>query len=214
MAAYLDAAGQPFETAGAADQLSQSEADLVARCKAGDKLAFDELISSHQDRVFNVAYRLMGNYDEALDLTQEVFLTCFRKIGSFKGDSALSTWLYRITVNTAKNRWKYQQSRGLNRTDSLDAPLPDGEGEKSLAQYPSADPSPSEVASGRQAMNRFEECLQKLPQEYREVLVLRYIEELSYEEIAEILRISLGTVKSRIHRARAELREMMHDFVE
>ncbi len=214
MAAYLDAAGQPLENIGGADQLSQSEADLVARCKAGDKLAFDELIASHQERVFNVAYRLMSNYDEALDLTQEVFLTCFRKIGSFKGDSALSTWLYRITVNTAKNRWKYQQSRGVNRTDSLDAPVTDGEGEKSLAQYPSSDPSPSEVASGRQAMSRFEECLQKLPQEYREVLVLRYMEELSYEEIADILRISLGTVKSRIHRARAELREMMRDFVD
>lgn len=212
MAAFANAARQPLESAAGAAELSNSEADLVARCKAGDKLAFDELISAHQERVFNVAYRLMGNYDEALDLTQEVFLNCFRKIGSFKGDSALSTWLYRITVNTAKNRWKYQQSRGLNRTDSLDA-LADEEGEKKLTDYPSPDPGPSELASGREAMNHFEECLQKLPPEYREVLVLRYVEELPYEEIAEILRISLGTVKSRIHRARSELRELMRDYL-
>src|SRR5690606_38043435 len=91
--------------AGTADG-TQTEAQLIERCKQGDTLAFDELISAHQDRVFNTAFRLMGNYEEALDLTQEVFLNCFRKISNFKGDSALSTWLYRITVNTAKNRWK------------------------------------------------------------------------------------------------------------
>ncbi|MGB9691718.1 MAG: RNA polymerase sigma factor [Candidatus Sumerlaeaceae bacterium] len=212
MAAFADAAGQPLENVAGSAELSSSEADLVARCKAGDKLAFDELISAHQERVFNVAYRLMGNYDEALDLTQEVFLNCFRKIGTFKGDSALSTWLYRITVNTAKNRWKYQQSRGINRTDSLDAPN-DNDSDKPLSEYASPVPGPSEVASGREAMNRFEDCLQQLPPEYREVLVLRYIEELPYERIAEILRISLGTVKSRIHRARAELRELMRDYL-
>lgn len=212
MAAFADAAGQPLEHIAGNVELSPSEAELVARCKAGDRLAFDELIAAHQERVFNVAYRLMGNYDEALDLTQEVFLNCFRKIGSFKGDSALSTWLYRITVNTAKNRWKYQQSRGLNRTDSLDAP-PAPEEDRALTEYPSPQPGPMELATGREAMSRFEESLQKLAPEYREVLVLRYVEELSYEEIAEILRISLGTVKSRIHRARAELRNLMRDFV-
>lgn len=212
MAAFADAAGQPLEHIAGSTEISQSEADLIARCKAGDRLAFDELISAHQERVFNVAYRLMGNYDEALDLTQEVFLNCFRKIGSFKGDSALSTWLYRITVNTAKNRWKYQQSRGANRTDSLDAP-PESEETKPLTDYPSSEPTPSEVVSGRETMGHFEKCLQKLAPEYREVIVLRYVEELPYEVIADILRISLGTVKSRIHRARAELRELMRDYI-
>lgn len=213
MAAFADAAGRPLENIeSTASELTQSEAELVARCKAGDKLAFDELISAHQERVFNVAYRLMGNYEEALDLTQEVFLNCFRKIGSFKGDSALSTWLYRITVNTAKNRWKYQQSRGMKKTESIDSPNPEQD-EKVLTELPSPNPGPSDVASGRETISRFEECLQKLPEEYREVLVLRYIEELSYEEIAEILRISLGTVKSRIHRARTELRDLMRDYL-
>lgn len=198
-----------------AGELSSSqaqEADLVERCKKGERLAFDELISTHQERVFNTAFRLMGNYEEALDLTQEVFLNCFRKIGSFKGDSALSTWLYRITVNTAKNRWKYQQSRGFNKTHSLDAPLP-ADDEERVKQFPDPQPTPRKVASDREAMAFLESHLNALNEEHREVLVLRYIEELSYEEIADILRLSLGTVKSRIHRARNELRNAMQDYM-
>ena len=191
---------------------STVEASLVERCKAGDHMAFDELISTHQDRVLNTAFRLMGNYEEALDLTQEVFLNCFRKIENFKGDSALSTWLYRITVNTAKNRWKYQQSRGINRTTSLDAPM-DMEDEERVKQYPDSHPTPRKVATDREAVAFLETHLQKLCDEHREVLVLRYIEELAYEEIAEILNLSLGTVKSRIHRARNELRDVMQDYI-
>lgn len=197
--------------AGVLPQTS-AEATLVERCKAGDTLAFDELISAHQDRVLNTAFRLMGNYEEALDLTQEVFLNCFRKIGNFKGDSALSTWLYRITVNTAKNRWKYQQSRGLHRTTSLDAPM-EADDEERVRQYPDTQPTPRKVATDREAMAFLEEHLAQLGEEHREVLVLRYMEELSYEEIAEILNLSLGTVKSRIHRARNELREVMDEYL-
>lgn len=189
-----------------------AEYALIERCKQGEAAAFDELISAHQDRVLNTAFRLMGNYDEALDLTQEVFLNCFRKIGSFKGDSALSTWLYRIAVNTAKNRWKYQQSRGFHKTASLDAPM-DHEDEERIKQYPDGQPTPRKVATDREAMAFLEEHLATLNEEHREVLVLRYVEELSYEEVAEILRLSLGTVKSRIHRARHELRELMKDVI-
>jgi RNA polymerase sigma-70 factor, ECF subfamily len=189
-----------------------TEAQLVERCKRGESLAFDELISAHQDRVFNTAFRLMGNYDEALDLTQEVFLNCFRKIGNFKGDSALSTWLYRIAVNTAKNRWKYQQSRGYNKTHSIDAPL-SADDEERIKQYPDSLPTPRKIASDREAMAYLEGQLAHLNEEHREVLVLRYLEELSYEEIADILRLSIGTVKSRIHRARNELRDFMKDYL-
>jgi len=195
-----------------AGTVTLTEAQLIERCKAGDSLAFDELISAHQDRVFNTAFRLMGNYEEALDLTQEVFLNCFRKIENFKGDSALSTWLYRITVNTAKNRWKYQQSRGLNRMTSMDAPM-DADDEERVKQFPDSQPTPRKVATDREAMAYFEKQLDHLNEEHREVLVLRYMEELSYEEIADILGLSLGTVKSRIHRARNELRDVMVEYL-
>ncbi|MCX7718053.1 MAG: sigma-70 family RNA polymerase sigma factor [Candidatus Sumerlaeaceae bacterium] len=200
--------GQVASTEAAQD----AEAVLVARCKAGDSLAFDELISAHQERVLNTAFRLMGDYDEALDLTQEVFLNCFRKINSFKGDSALSTWLYRITVNTAKNRWKYRKSRGLHRMTSLDGPM-DAEDEARVKQFPDGQPTPPQVASDREAMASLEKFLHRLSEEYRVVMVLRYLEELSYEEIVEILGLSIGTVKSRIHRARHELREMMREHL-
>ena len=190
-----------------------AELALVERCKTGDRMAFDELISAHQERVLNTAFRLMGNYEEALDLTQEVFLNCFRKISGFKGDSALSTWLYRITVNMAKNRWKYQQSRGINRTQSLDAPMA-MEDEERVKQVHDPQPTPQKVASDREAMTSLEAQLAQLSEEHREVLVLRYIEERSYEEIADVLRLSLGTVKSRIHRARTELRDMMQEHLD
>lgn len=204
--------GRIISGATVAGSTNRTEAQLVELCKEGDTLAFDELISIHQDRVFNTAFRLMGNYEEALDLTQEVFLNCFRKISNFKGDSALSTWLYRITVNTAKNRWKYQQSRGLNRMTSMDAPM-DADDEERVKQFPDNQPTPRKVATDREAMAYFEKQLETLNGEHREVLVLRYMEELSYEEIADILGLSLGTVKSRIHRARNELRDVMAEYL-
>jgi RNA polymerase sigma-70 factor (ECF subfamily) len=212
LSGYVNAVGSVLAGTAASVGALDAEAALIERCKAGDRMAFDELISGHQERVLNTAYRLMGNYEEALDLTQEVFLNCFRKIGSFKGDSALSTWLYRITVNTAKNRWKYQQSRGMNKMHSLDAPM-NSEDEERVKQVPDVQPTPRKVASDREAMSFMESQIQRLNGEHREVLVLRYLEELSYEDIAEILRISLGTVKSRIHRARNELRDMMQDYL-
>jgi RNA polymerase sigma-70 factor (ECF subfamily) len=187
---------------------AEEEASLVERCKRGDEEAFNELLSAHQQRILNVAYRLTNNYDEALDLTQEVLLRCFRNIHQFKGDSALTTWLYRITVNLARNRWKYNRVRGLHRQMSLDAPLEDSDDD--VVRFAvDGQPLPSEVAAGRESFQIFEEALKKLDPEWREILVLRHIENLEYDRIAEILEIQLGTVKSRLNRARAALRAVL-----
>jgi RNA polymerase sigma-70 factor (ECF subfamily) len=187
---------------------SERESSLVSRCKAGDTDAFNELLSEHQNRILNVAYRLTGNYEEALDLTQEVLLRCFRNIHQFKGDSALTTWLYRITVNLARNRWKHNRVRGLHRQESLDAPLEEGDDAR-VRHAVDHQPLPPEVAAGRESLSRFEKALGKLDQDWREILVLRYLENLEYDRIAEILGLQLGTVKSRLNRARTALREIM-----
>ncbi len=187
---------------------AQREKSLVERCKSGDPEAFNELLAAHQNRVLNVAYRLTCNYEEALDLTQEVLLRCFRNIQQFKGDSALTTWLYRITVNLARNRWKWNRVRGIHRQESLDAPLEEGDDAR-VRHAVDNQPLPPEVAAGREALSRFEQALAQLDPDWREILVLRYIENLEYDRIAEILGINLGTVKSRLNRARTALKELM-----
>jgi RNA polymerase sigma-70 factor (ECF subfamily) len=189
---------------------AERESSLVSRCKSGDPDAFNELLTVHQDRVFNVAYRLTGNHEEALDLTQDVLLRCFRNIHQFKGDSALTTWLYRITVNLARNRWKWNRVRGLHRQQSLDAPLDECDDAR-VRHAVDHQPLPPEVVAGRESLSRFEQALGQLDPDWREILVLRYLENLEYDRIAEILGLNLGTVKSRLNRARAALRELMPD---
>ncbi len=188
------------------------ERELVRRRKAGDTQAFDQLVTSLQDPLFGLAFRLMGNYDDANDLAQEVFVLFFRKIEMFRGDCRLKTWLYRIMVNTAKNIWKKRQRRGESKTVSLsetgsgDDDLPDRE-------FASTAPGPRQEAEGRESADALQAALAQLSPEHREAIVLRCIEDMSYEEIAEATESNLGTVKSRINRARLELRKIMKDWV-
>ncbi len=192
---------------------SKKEKHLIERCRNGDLAAFDELVRIHQDRVYNLALRLLGNPDDALDLSQDVFLSAFRKIKSFRGESALSTWLYRITVNLAKNFWKHSQRRGASRTVSLDEPIESEEGKSILLQIPDSNPGPRELAAGREMLAILQEKLRTLSLEHRQVLLLRFSEQLSYDEIAEVLDCSVGTVKSRINRARVELKKIMELYL-
>jgi RNA polymerase sigma-70 factor (ECF subfamily) len=191
--------------------LAGEDAPLVAAAQAGDLDAFDTLIRRHQDRVYNHAWRLLGDHDEASDLAQEVFVRVFRKIHLYRGDAAFTTWLYRVTSNLAKNRWKQMERQGQNRTISLDEPR-GGEDDDRPIDQPDSAPSPRQKAEGREALEHLERELQGLGHEHREVLMLRFVENLSYEEIAEALDTNLGTIKSRISRARQELRRKMEPF--
>jgi RNA polymerase sigma-70 factor (ECF subfamily) len=155
----------------------------------------------------------MGNYDDANDLAQEVFVLFFRKIDLFRGDCRLKTWLYRIMVNTAKNMWKKRERRGESKTVSLFEPFPGDDGEETVRELPSPFPGPREEAEGRQSADALQEALSQLSPEHREAIVLRCIEDMSYEEIAEATGANLGTVKSRINRARFELRKTMMDWL-
>lgn len=199
------------EAIGAQDQPMPlaEERDLIRRCQEGDVEAFNVIIGASQDAVFGLAYRLMGDYDAANDLAQETFLAFYRKIGQFRGDSRVKTWLYRIVVNLAKNAWKKRGRRKESAAVSLDDPQSGLEGEGQAFDPPSGAPSPRDRAAAREEAAILQECLERLSPEHREALTLRCMEGLSYEEIAEAAECTLGTVKSRINRARAELRQMM-----
>ena len=189
------------------------EKSLVEQCKNGDTRAFDQLIRIHQDRIYNLSLHLLGDPEDALDLAQEVFLTLFRKIASFRGDSALSTWLYRITANLAKNFWSRQERKGYSHTISLnETESPDGEKDLPL-QIPDSNPGPRQRAAGRELAALLQGQLHKLSFEHRQILLLRFSEGLSYEEMAQILESSIGTVKSRLNRAREELRDLMEPYL-
>lgn len=177
----------------------------MKRLRARDERAFREFVEGHQRQVFNVVFRMLNSREEAEDVSQEVFVTVFKAIDSFRGQSRLSTWLYRIAANHAKNRLKYLSRRKSGHKQTLDD-TPEYELQHN---HPSSHPSPDSVAIGRQTEALLREALSRLDEDYRLVIVLRDVEHLSYEEISEIAGLTLGTVKSRLHRARAALRKAM-----
>jgi RNA polymerase sigma-70 factor, ECF subfamily len=189
------------ETAAEGDDLRFAEG-----LRQGAESAYVELLSRFQQPVYNLAIRLLGDSGEAADVVQEVFLKVFRNIGSFRGHSTLKTWIYRITVNEAHNarRWFFRHRR---REVELDTNPGDARHWKEA--IPDRRRSPYEVALEHEQHLMIETALERLNPIFREAVVLRDITGLSYEEIAEILNVSLGTVKSRILRGREALREQL-----
>ncbi len=178
------------------------EAELVQRCAGGDDAACGELVAQHQRMVYQLAFHLLGNREEALDLSQEVFLRVFRTVGSFRGQSSLRTWLFRIVVNQARNRQRWWRRRRLSDQVSLDQHVVD-HGEP---RQPGDDASPDRVLARKQTARRLWDALDRLPFDQRTAIVLREFDGLSYDEIAFSLDIAVGTVKSRLTRARHALR--------
>ena len=164
-----------------------TDSELIARVVSGDRDAFNELMRTHEDRVFSVCLRIMGDREKALDATQETFLTLFRKAGQFKGESALGTWIYRIAVNTC-----YDQLRKAKRRPSEH--LPD--------HVDPSDPSAEDAMESAALRPDIEEALDALPPEFRSAVVLSDLEGLSMPETASALGIPIGTVKSRVFRGR------------
>ncbi len=188
------------------------ETPLVARAQAGDLDAFDLLVRRHQDWVFNLLVRLTGNPQDAEDLAQETFLSAFRAIKRFTNTSKFSTWLYAIAANAARSRARHLAVVRRAGERSLDEPSADGGAPQEFAS-PRA-PEPRATLERHEACRRAQEALNALEPELREAIVLREIEGLDYRAIGEILKIPLGTVKTRIHRARTNLREKMREFLE
>jgi len=181
---------------------------LVQRLQAGDMSAFAELVRRYQDRVFNAVWRICGHAEDARDLTQQAFLKAYESIGSFRGRSGFYTWLFRIAVNQALSHRRQARRRA---TQSLDAPAgPEVIGSQAAAlaarvQDRSA-ANPADAAADGELHERVVTALRQLDQDFRTVVVLRDIEGFDYAQIAEILGIAPGTVKSRLHRGRMALR--------
>ena len=187
----------------------ETEAQFVARLVARDEAAFNVLVTTYERRVFALVFRMLGRRDEAEDLAQEVFVQVFKAIDQFRGDSKLSTWIYRIAVNLCKNRAKYLSRRHAGNQDDVDAlaeraPLTAAKGVSvgGISQ-------PDELVEGMQLEIVVKRAIAQIDPDFREVLVLRDVEDLSYEEIASVTGLPDGTVKSRIHRARAQLRALV-----
>ena len=191
---------------------ARAEAQFLDRLRAGDAAAFDFLVSERSPDIYALLYRLTEDPEEARDLTQETFLQAFRAIAHFRGDADLRTWLYRIAVNQARNRWRWWRRRRRNVTVSLDAT--DEEHERPLAAQlrDERSVSPEEAALARERERLLTQALRSLSRVYREVVVLRDIEGMSYEGVAATLEISVGTVKSRLSRGRNELRRRLEAF--
>lgn len=179
---------------------------FLARLRARDERAFNELVRLYERRIYSLAFRMLGRRDEAEDLAQEVFVQVFKAIETFRGESKLSTWMYRITVNLSKNRTKYLARRHAGEEEDvteLGERVPMGEARGVTASDVAR---PDEAYAGHEVESIVQKCIASLDVDFREVLVLRDVEDLSYEEIAEITGLPDGTVKSRIFRARAQLK--------
>lgn len=182
---------------------------LVARFKAGDEAAFDEMVSRYRDRIYGMVLKLLRNTQDAEEVTQDAFIRAHRGLENFRGDSSFSTWLYQIATNLARNRYWYWWRRKRDKSISFDQPI-GGESDTTLAEvFPSEVASPEDIAITNEFQERVATAMQLLNEKHREALVLRNIRNMTYEEIAERLDISIGTVKSRIARARESLREKL-----
>ncbi|HEX4994886.1 MAG TPA: sigma-70 family RNA polymerase sigma factor [Methylomirabilota bacterium] len=174
---------------------------FLDRLRAGDAPAFEELVMTYQHRVFGVALRMLGNRAEAEDVAQEAFVRAHRALGAFRGDAKLSTWLYAITSRLCLNRLASGERR-LTR-----------QGEDAMLRLSDAGPRPDAALERRELETALGRAIAELPEARRIVVVLRDLEGLSYEEIAEVLELELGTVRSRLHRARADLKEKLERFL-
>lgn len=184
-----------------------SEEQLLKRSLSGETEAFEELVIKYQNKVYALAFRYMGNEEDAYDMAQEAFLKAYRSLATFKGDSSFSTWLYRVTTNVCLDELRRRKRRIL--ALSLDEPLNTRGGEEVEKELIDPTPIADTVYEQKELSQYIQNTLNKLKPEYKAILVLRDIMDFSYAEIADILKCSVGTVKSRLSRARMVFRDKL-----
>jgi RNA polymerase sigma-70 factor (ECF subfamily) len=196
----------PHELALPEDEGIVAQSPALQPVSSTVEIDFEELFERYSSMVFGLAYQILGDREEALDVSQEVFLAIYRKIGSFRGESTLKTWIYRITIHRAANRFRWWNRLRRRGTVSLEDHLERGSGRDLLSRVKSNGQSPEESLLAQEERSEIEKLLLELPLQQRIAVVMRDIEGLTYEEIAESTKASLGTVKSRIARGRETLK--------
>ena len=186
---------------------TDDDRDIVERCVRGDREAFDILVEKYYKKIYNLAYRFVGDSEEANDLAQEVFTAAYQNLKKFRGDAKFSTWLFQIATNRGKNRFKYLKRRGYfaNRGQS------NGEDERESLEraIPDLTTNPETLLAGKQIQKIVQDAINDLDPDHKEIVILRDIEGFSYEEIAQMLGLPEGTTKSRLHRARMVVKEKL-----
>lgn len=198
----MDVEGTPVT--GESDAASHEERLLLARLRRGDPEAFEALVRAHQDRLYDFCVRMLGDREEANDLVQDIFVSAHQHLAKFREDSRLSTWLFRIGKNHCINRLKYLKRRGRGRSEEYGE-----QNEGALAELLGSPPGPDAALESAREQARVQWAISQLDPEPRMLVALRDIEGLSYEEIVDITELPLGTVKSRLHRAREKLADLL-----
>ena len=187
---------------------------LIERVKAGDMVAYNVMVTRYYDRIFARVSQLLNNKQDVEEVTQDAFIRAQRGLENFRGDASFSTWLYQIATNLAHNRYWYWFRRKRDQSISLDQPLSDDGSFTLENMMPYAGQNPAEAFVTQEFVDRVSDCMQSLSEKHKEVLILRNVKNLTYDDIAQQLEISVGTVKSRIARARESLRGLLgEDFL-
>lgn len=196
---------------GFGESVAQDDIDLVRRCQKGDALAFEQLVIKYRSKVFSMIYGMVQNEQDAWDLAQEGFIKAWRSIHRFKGQASFYTWLYRIVTNVAIDSLR---RKGFKKTAEFDDHIAASEVEPGSKTLPTPDPLPHHGLEREEIRQRIEQAISKLSPEHRAVIVMKEIEELQYNEIAEALGCSIGTVMSRLFYARKKLQTLLKDVYE
>lgn len=193
---------------GNSSNIADDDAALIASARQGDLSAFEALVAKHQKRMLNTAFRIIGDYEDACEVTQDAFVSAYKNLKGFRAEAKFSTWLTTITVNLSKNRLKRVIIRQKREPMSLDAPILTDDGEV-MPDPPSKEPSVLDRMEKQDVKKKVQDCIKALEPDFREVLVLRDLQDFSYEEIGGMLKVAAGTVKSRLFRARESVKECL-----
>ncbi|OHE60921.1 MAG: hypothetical protein A2Z47_04210 [Thermodesulfovibrio sp. RBG_19FT_COMBO_42_12] len=190
------------------EQIKDNDYETVSLCKKGDVNAFEALVKKHQKRMLNIAYRMIGNYEDACETVQDAFVSAYRNIKYFEEKARFSTWLYTIVVNLSRNRLKQLKIRSNREVFSLNDPVLTDDSRIRIDPA-SGEPSILQKLEKKEIRQKVQECINSLDGEFKEALILRDIQGFSYSEISDMLKIAEGTVKSRLFRARDALRKCL-----